>query len=649
MKEENILIDKLRFQLFQKQAQINDLETEIALVYTSKSWRLTKPLRFAGKIIRSVKKTLIQRKDSRHGVTKRMQRAWQRRYEFLLDYKAFGLKEGFYKKQCNSVFRQDIKFSIFVPLYNTPKEFLQEMIASVLFQTYSNWELCLADGSDSEHDYVCTVCMEIAAKDKRIKYKRLEKNNGISENTNACIEMATGDYFSLFDHDDLLHPSALYETMKAVCEQNADFIYSDEAVFESPDLHKINMLHLKPDFAPDTLLSNNYICHFTSFSKKLFEEVGSRFNSLYDGAQDYDVVLRLTEKAKKIVHIKKILYYWRSHPQSTAQSLSSKSYAAENGRKCIRDFLRHKGINVFVDNSWVGKTIYRIHYPIIQNDKVSIIIQNKTDVETLRRCIISIIEKTAYTNYEILIVNCTSISDKSYYDELKEFEKIKIYKWEKHGKDSISKILNLAALNCDGKYLVLLEDTIEIIEPGWLEEMLMFAQREDVGAVGAMLLNSDKTIQHAGIILDKKSDELFTFLFKNIPSGKICYMGRNGFVQNMTAVSSSCIMVDRKKYNAVGGFDESFSSLYCSIDFCLRLRMQGLLNIWTPFSKSYNHMQKDLRKLYKEQLLRKTEKYIFFNKWQRFLSDGDPYYNPHFFTRNGCCQPSITAFCSGTE
>lgn len=215
------------------------------------------------------------------------------------------------QEQRKTKFPRDIKFSILVPLYNTPEQFLREMIQSVLDQTYTNWELCLADGSDVNHKNVGNICSQYAKKDKRIRYRKLEKNLGISGNTNACIEMAAGDYIALFDHDDLLHPSALYENMKAICEKKADFIYTDENTFhDKPE--DAYCPHFKPNFAPDTLRTNNYICHFTVFDKNLLKKTGN-FRSCCDGSQDYDMVLRLTEQAKCVVHIPKILYYWRAH------------------------------------------------------------------------------------------------------------------------------------------------------------------------------------------------------------------------------------------------------------------------------------------------------------------------------------------------
>ena len=321
--------------------------------------------------------------------TLKMKRAWKSRHDFYLNPFAFGVDEKTYNEQKSNTFSKNIKFSILVPLYNTPETFLKEMIGSVLFQTYSNWELCLADGSDSEHSYVETVCQQICKEDSRIKYQKLAKNGGISANTNAALDMASGDYISLFDHDDLLHPSALFYTMEKICTENADFVYTDEAVFQSPNLHDVTFTNFKPDFAPDYLNGNNYITHFVSFSKDLKSLVGN-FDSDCDGAQDYDMILRLTEKAKTIAHVTKCLYYWRSSPTSTASGASAKSYTSEAGKRALQKHFARIGVEAQVLDAELPNT-YRIKYPINGEPLVSILIPNYEHWQTLKTCIDSIL------------------------------------------------------------------------------------------------------------------------------------------------------------------------------------------------------------------------------------------------------------------
>lgn len=277
---------------------------------------------------------------------KKMRLAWKNRSGFSISPFAFRINDKVYEKQKNGQFPMKIKFSIIVPLYNTPKDFLQEMIGSVLFQSYSNWELCLADGSDSDHDFVGEICKEIAKADSRIKYKKLEGNYGISGNTNECMKMATGDYISLFDHDDILHPSALYETAKAINEKNAELVFTDEAVFESPNLHSVRYMALKSDFSEDLIEICNYVCHFTSFKKSIYD--GLMFDSECDGAQDYDIILKLTERTNKISHIKKCLYYWRASASSTAGSSDAKPYTWEAGKRALEKHFERTGENASV-------------------------------------------------------------------------------------------------------------------------------------------------------------------------------------------------------------------------------------------------------------------------------------------------------------
>ena len=290
-------------------------------------------------------------------VSKKMRMAWKGRNGFSISPFAFRITDKVYEMQKNEQFPMKIKFSIIVPLYNTPKDFLQDMIGSVLFQTYSNWELCLADGSDSDHGFVEEACKEIAKTDNRIKYKKLECNYGISGNTNECMKMASGDYISLFDHDDILHPSALYETAKAINKEKSELVYTDEAIFKSPNLHSVRHVALKADFSQYLLENCNYVCHFTSFKKSIYD--GLMFDSECDGAQDYDIILKLTEKTKNISHVKKCLYYWRACASSTSGSPEAKPYTWEAGKRALEKHFKRIGENALVN---LGKktNTYRI-------------------------------------------------------------------------------------------------------------------------------------------------------------------------------------------------------------------------------------------------------------------------------------------------
>ena len=529
--------------------------------------------------------------------------------------------------QRTEVFPRSIKFSVVVPLYNTPEKFLHEMIRSVIDQTYADWELCMADGSDEAHGNVERICRQYMRKDLRIKYQRLEENLGISGNTNACLEMATGDYIGLFDHDDLLHPAALHEVMRAICEQDADFIYTDENTFhEKPE--DAFCPHFKPDYAPDTLRSYNYICHFTVFSRELLDEVGN-FRREFDGSQDYDMVLRLTEKASKIVHIPEILYFWRAHSGSTAGDISAKPYTMDAARRALGEHLDRVGLVGEVEDSSIPST-YRIKYTISGCPKVSIVIPNMDHADTLRTCISSILEKTTYENFEIVIIENNSRKEETfaYYDELKTDPRIQIVTWE--GKFNYSAINNFGVREAaTGEYILLLNNDIEVITPDWLQEMLMFAQRPDVGAVGAMLYYPDDTIQHAGVVLGIGG--VAGHAHKYFPRGDFGYMSRATIAQDLSVVTAACVMLPRTVWDEVGGLDETFEVAFNDVDLCMRIRKAGYLIVWTPYAELYHYESKsrgaedtpEKKKRFEGEVRR------FQARWKSELAAGDPYYNPN--------------------
>lgn len=531
------------------------------------------------------------------------------------------------KDQREKRFPRDVRFSILVPMYNTPERFLRKMIQSVLDQTYANWELCLADGSDEKYSYVARICKEYADKDSRICYRKLEKNMGISGNTNACIDMATGDYLALFDHDDMLHPSALYEMMKAICERNADFLYTDENTFHRTPKDAY-CPHCKPDFTPDTLRSYNYICHFTAFDKKLLEEAGGGFRPEFDGSQDYDLILRLTERAEHIVHIPKILYYWRSHANSVASGIEAKPYTLDAGKRALAAHLERCGLRGKVLDSSVLST-YRIAYEIDGEPLISILIPNKDHIDDLKKCVDSVKEKSTYRNWEIIIIENNSTEERTfdYYNEIQKDNRIRVVTWP--GVFNFSAINNFGAQYAKGKYLLLLNNDVEVITPDWLEQMLMFAQREDVGAVGAMLYYPDDTVQHAGVILGIGG--VAGHAHKHYLRGDSGYMYRMTVVQNYSCVTAACLLTCRKVWDEVNGLDEDFAVAFNDVDLCMRIRAAGYLIAWTPYAELYHYESKsrgyedspEKQKRFQDEMLR------FQSRWAAELSAGDPYYNPH--------------------
>lgn len=526
------------------------------------------------------------------------------------------------QKQKNSKFTYEPLISIVVPLYNTPENFLIEMIESVKSQTYSNWELCLADGSDKSYDIVRNICQRYI-EDNRIIYKELEKNYGISGNTNECLKLANGDYIGLFDHDDLLHPAALYEVVKVINESNADFIYTDEITFMD-EIENVFNPHFKPDFAIDNLRANNYICHFTVFSKTLYEKTGD-FRSDYDGSQDFDMVLRLTENANKIAHIPIILYYWRAHANSVASDVSAKPYVIESAHKAVEAHLNRSGIKGVVKDT-VVPSMYKIEYEIIGEPLISIIIPNKDHIDDLEKCLISIKEKTTYLNYEIIIVENNSEEKETFkfYEKI-ENDNVKIAYFQ--GGFNYSAINNFGFEQAKGEYMLLLNNDVEIISNAWLEEMLMYCQRNDVGAVGAKLYYPDNTIQHAGLGLGLLT--LAGHYHRNFPKEHPGYMGRLIYAQDVTGVTAACLMVKKSVYEEVHGLDETFEVAFNDVDFCMKIRQKGYLIVFTPFAELYHYESKsrgldsspEKRKRFEGEVER------FLKKWDKEIKSGDPYYN----------------------
>lgn len=541
------------------------------------------------------------------------------------------------KEERETVFDRMIKISILVPLYNTPEPFLRDMITSVLNQTYQNWELCLADGSDAEHGEVGRICREYLEKDSRIVYQKLLKNEGISGNTNECLKLATGEYIGLFDHDDILHPSTLYEYVKAVNEQDADYIYCDETTFKNGDINKMLTMHFKPDYAVDNLRANNYICHFSVFAKRLLEGE-ELFRSRFDGSQDHDMILRMTDRAKHIVHIPKLLYYWRCHEGSVASGIDAKPYVVAAAKGAVADHLRRHGFTHFqITSTRAFETIFKIRYEIIGDPMISIVIPNKDHAADLKRCITSILEKSTYENYEIVIVENGSETKEifEYYTSLKEYDNIRVVTYEKpEGQNGFnySAVNNFGVKQTKGDYILLLNNDTEVITVNWMEELLMYAQREDVGAAGAKLYYGNKTIQHAGVVLQLGAHRTAGHSHYGQSRENLGYMGRLCYAQNVSAVTGACLLVKKSLFEEVGGLDESFAISLNDVDFCLKLREKGLLNVFTPFAELY-HYESVSRGL--DDSGEKAERYNresahFREKWKTVLEKGDPYYNPNF-------------------
>lgn len=489
------------------------------------------------------------------------------------------------EKQKNEKWKRKPLISIVVPVYNTPQVFLRQMIESVQNQSYSEWELCIGNASPENKEM--KKILEEYKNDARIKEVEIPENKGISQNTNRAMEIASGEWIGLLDHDDLLAPNALYEIAKAVNEHpDAEVIYTDEDKVTT-DLKEHFQPHLKPDFNLDLLRSNNYICHFFVASRDLIKRVGG-FRPEFNGAQDYDLILRCTEQAKQIVHIPKILYHWRVHKASTADNPASKMYAFDAGKRAIEEHLvrcRTKGTVQHTKD--LG--FYRVKYEVCGEPLVSLIIPNKDQSEALKKCLDSIREKTSYRNYEIIIVENNSEEPETFafYKKIAG-EKIKIVTWE--GEFNYSAINNFGVRHARGDYLLLLNNDVEIINGDWLTEMLSHCQRKEVGIVGAKLYYPDNTIQHAGIIIGIGG--VAGSVFVGLPRAFSGYLHKASIQLDLSAVTAACMLVKRSVFEQVGGLEEKLKVAFNDVDFCLRVREKGYLVVYDPYAELYHYESK---------------------------------------------------------
>ncbi len=533
-------------------------------------------------------------------------------------------------EQRKTVFAYQPKFSIAVPLFRTPEKYLKEMIQSVIDQSYGNWELCLADGGGKENS-VQAIVEEFSAKDSRVRYKLLEENFGIAGNTNAALEMAQGDFLALLDHDDILAPDALFECVKLLNEDpETDIIYTDEDKVDMEGKSHFDP-HFKPDFNLDLLHTQNYICHFFVAKKSVVDQTDG-FRPMYDGAQDFDFIFRCTEVAKHIRHIPKILYYWRCHMNSTAMNPESKLYAYEAGVRAIEDHYKRLGIPAKVENG-VGWGLYHTIYQYKEKPLISIIIPNKDHISDLNRCMRSIVKKTKYPNIEFIIVENNSTEKKTfgYYDLVEgHYPFVHVVKWE--GPFNYSAINNYGVTFAKGEYLLFLNNDTQMINDDCLEEMLGPCMRDDVGCVGAKLLFSDNTIQHAGVILGLGAARTAGHAFYGLPNSEYGYMLRQLAPQDYSAVTAACMMVKKSVFEEVGGFSEELAVAFNDVDFCLKLRKAGYLVYYNPYAMMY-HYESKTRGMEDDPVKKARfdkECAIFKERWNDILEKGDPYYNPNF-------------------
>jgi GT2 family glycosyltransferase len=516
--------------------------------------------------------------------------------------------------------------SLAVATFNTPLPFLKDFVDSVFAQTYPNWELCIADGASTRDGVVPALNALARAPPDKIKLVLLPDNRGIAGNQNEALKLCAGDYVGLIDHDDIVLPNALYEMASRINDdRDIDLIYSDEGIADSTGTRRLSA-HLKPDYAPDTLRGSNFVCHLTLFRKNLMDAIGG-LRLGFDGAQDFDLVLRATERAKKIAHVPKVLYLWRMHEGSTAMSIDAKPYALDAGRRAIAEHLERLGLPARVEIG-IGCT-YRVRYVLKAHPKISIIIPSKDQHPLLKNCIDSIIEHSTYPHYEIVIVENNSEQAATFraYRHLSADPRIRVVRFQ--GAFNFPDVINFGAENAAGEYLLLLNNDTEVVSPDWIETMLGFGQRDDVGIVGAKLLYPDNLTQHAGVIVGIHG------VAGHIHRGEWLhgagYLGRLCTAQNLSAVTAACMLVRKSLFQKLGGFDSRFAIALNDIDFCLRARQLGQLIVWTPeavlyhfesASRGYEDTPKKKARFHKEIAL-------FQDRWRDVLKKGDPYYNPN--------------------
>lgn len=624
IKEENNYISRIRELEFELM-NYKKYKIEIEEIKRSKAWRLIEGWRnlvynrFLGRLpslrnkalnaTRSVSNNTPAVSLTRHG----------HRYQY-------SFTDADYERVKSDLveFKNKPLISLVMPVFNVDPDWLQLAVESVIKQLYENWELCIVDDASTREQ---TVNYLKTIRHPRIKIRYLEHNRNISGATNEAIRFATGEYLAFIDNDDELTVDALYEMVRAINETSADLIYSDED-FIDPD-GRYTDPHFKPDYSPDLLLSHNYITHFVVVKKKLVEKVGL-LDSRYDGAQDHELLLRLSEKAEQIHHVQKVLYHWRRSETSTSYNPDAKPGALIGARLALEAALERRGIDAeIIDEK--EPFFFRVKRRIKDAPLVSIVIPFRDKPDLLDTCVNSILDHSTWENYEIIAVSNNSRSSETFslIHQLEE-KSSRFCCIEFNEEFNFSRIVNFGVSQSSGEYLLILNNDIEVISWDWIEAMLEQAQRPEVGAVGAKLLYPNNTIQHAGIILGLGGYAGH--------SHKLCPINSPGYfnllqsIHNVSAVTGACMMIARSKFDAVNGFDEeNFKVAYNDVDFCLRLREQGLLNVFTPYAELYHHesISRGYEDTEEKQSRFSGEKERLKARHSRILEQGDPYYNPN--------------------
>ena len=594
-------------------------------VISEQSLPLNPALIAARKFLKESKAQYVNTKKSLVWLKKKLTRNEYADYDTWLRIMRISRQELFAQRKTK--FSYAPKFSVVVPLYHTPAKFLKDLVRSMMYQSYANWELCLVNASP-EDVHLTSLLENWAMRDKRIRVIRLEKNLGIAQNTNAGIEASTGEFIAFLDHDDFLEPDALFCYVDALNkDKTIDVFYSDEDKTDEYAAHYFYP-HFKSDFNIDLLHANNYMCHFLAVRKSLVDTVGG-LNEKFDGAQDYDFVLRLTENTKKIYHCPRILYHWRCSNQSTAASQGNKMYAIHAGKAALNAHYKRIGWNARAQEGAVDGW-YQTKFTLKEEPLVSILIPNKDHTDDLDVCLNSFFERADYQNYEFIIIENNSVLPETfaYYEKIeKEHDNVKVVYWE--AGFNYSAINNFGFKFAKGDYIMLLNNDVELITPDIFQSMLGFCMRPEVGIVGAKLLYNDHTVQHAGVLVG--AGGLADHVFKGIHEDDPGYMGRAISSQDVSAVTAACLLVKRSVYEEVGGLEEEFQVAFNDVDFCLKVRKAGYLIVYDADVKLFHYESKS------RGMEDTTDRFIRFgnemmllnSKWDILSTFVDPYYNPN--------------------
>lgn len=594
-------------------------------VITEQSLPLNPALIAARKFLKESKAQYVSTKKSLIWLKKKLTRKEYADYDTWLRIMRVSRQELFAQRKTK--FSYAPKFSVVVPLYHTPAKFLKDLVRSMMYQSYANWELCLVNASPDDV-HLTSLLENWAMRDKRIRVIRLEKNLGIAQNTNAGIAASTGEFIAFLDHDDFLEPDALFCYADALNkDKTIDVFYSDEDKTDEYAAHYFYP-HFKSDFNIDLLHANNYMCHFLAVRKSLVDTVGG-LNEKFDGAQDYDFVLRLTEHTKKIYHCPRILYHWRCSNQSTAASQGNKMYAIHAGKAALNAHYKRLGWNARAQEGAVDGW-YQTKFTLKEEPLVSILIPNKDHTDDLDVCLNSFFERADYQNYEFIIIENNSVLPETfaYYEKIeKEHDNVKVVYWE--AGFNYSAINNFGFKFAKGDYIMLLNNDVELITPDIFQSMLGFCMRPEVGIVGAKLLYNDHTVQHAGVLVG--AGGLADHVFKGIHEDDPGYMGRAISSQDVSAVTAACLLVKRSVYEEVGGLEDEFQVAFNDVDFCLKVRKAGYLIVYDADVKLFHYESKS------RGMEDTTERFIRFgnemmllnSKWDILSTFVDPYYNPN--------------------